>query len=480
MSSGTAPRLVLPVLCTAAVAWALGQTTLIPAFPALMRELECGPSEVAWTMTGYLIPAAVLTPTLGRLGDLLGRRRVLFWTLLVFTIGCLVSAIGTSLEIVVLGRVLQGVGGGIFPLSFGIVRESLPADRVGRGIGLISALVGAGGGIGLLLGGLIVDHGSYHWIFWSGAAISAISCLAVLAVIPESGDRAEGSVDIRGAVLLGIGLAVPLFGISRANIWGWTDPRVLGTIAAGLAILAVWVRVQLRTRHPLADIPALTARPVLTTNISTLLVGFGVFGSFILTPQLAQAPVSSGYGLGMNATEAGLVMVPGAIAMLFLGPVAGAMGSRLGSKTPLVLGAAIAAAGLVLLAFVHRSALDLVLFAAMLYAGVGFCFAAMPNLIVEAVPSSQTGEMTGFNALVRTTGSSLGTQVCSAILAGSALASVPTESAYELAFLVSAGAALAAVFVGLTIPPSRRHYHPGVAEEIGAAGPVAEPAYVRE
>jgi EmrB/QacA subfamily drug resistance transporter len=474
------PRGLLLVLCLAAFAWALAQTTLIPAFPALERDLHCGPSEVAWTMTGYLIPAAVMTPTLGRLGDLLGRRRVLLWTLVVFAAGCAISALGDSLPVVVLGRVLQGAGGGIFPLCFGIIREEQKGEAVSRSIGTISALVGAGGGLGLFLGGLIVDNASIHWIFWVTAIIAAVAFVAVFLVVPESRERAPGGVDLRGAVLLGFGLALPLFAISRANVWGWLSPATLGLAAVGFLVLLVFVRIERRTEHPLADVAALARRPVLMTNLATLLIGFGIFGSFILTPQLAQAPTSSGYGLGLDATGGGLVMVPGALAMLFLGPFSGALGSRIGNKFPLILGAAVAALGLVLLAFVHDSVWALVGFAGMLYAGVGLCFAAMPNLIVEAVPPVQTGEMTGFNALVRTTGSSLGTQVSSAILAGTAAASVPSEGSYELAFLISAAAAAGAILIGIAIPTSGRRTKSTVAEEIGAAGPVAEPAYARE
>ena len=475
-----APRGLLLVLCLAAFAWALAQTTLIPAFPALERDLHVGPSEVAWTMTGYLIPASVLTPTLGRVGDLLGRRRVLLWTLVVFAAGCAISALGDSLLVVVIGRVLQGAGGGIFPLCFGIIREEQEGEAVGRSIGTISALVGAGGGLGLLLGGLIVDHASIHWIFWVTAIIAAVAFVAVLAVVPESHSRAPGGVDVRGALLLALGLSLPLFAISRANVWGWLAPETLAVAAVGLAVLAVFVRVERRTPQPLADIAALVHRPVLMTNLATLLIGFGIFGSFILTPQLAQAPTSSGYGLGLDATGGGLVMVPGAFAMLLLGPFSGALGNRVGNKVPLILGAAIAALGLVLIAFFHDSVGALVGFAAMLYAGVGLCFAAMPNLIVEAVPPRQTGEITGFNALVRTTGSSLGTQVSSAILAGTAAASVPSEGSYQLAFLLSAAAAAGAILVGIAIPTSGRRAKSTAAEEIGAAGPVAEPAYARE
>ena len=131
-------------------------------------------------------------------------------------------------------------------------------------------------------------------------------------LIPESPVRSPGRVDVRGALVLSAGLTLPLLAISQANKWGWGDPRTLGLIAAGLAILAAWVPLQRRTPEPLADIETLSTPPVLMTNVATLFVGFGMFGSFLLIPQLAESPESTGYGFGLDATGAGLLMLPGA------------------------------------------------------------------------------------------------------------------------------------------------------------------------
>ena len=147
-------------------------------------------------------------------------------------------------------------------------------------------------------------------------------------------------------MLLGIGLVLPLFAISRANDWGWGSAPTLGLIAAGLVVLAVWVVVELRVAQPLADIPTLIKPPVLLTNIATLFVGFGMFGSFLLIPQLAELPESTGFGFGLGATGAGLLLLPGAMVMLFAGPLSGALGTRFGSKLPLAIGAAITSVGL--------------------------------------------------------------------------------------------------------------------------------------
>jgi EmrB/QacA subfamily drug resistance transporter len=464
----------LLILGVAGLAFALAQTTLIPAFPELVRALHSDPGAVAWTLTGYLVAAAVFTPVMGRLGDMFGKRRMLVVSLGFFGAGSVISALGDTIEVVVAGRLLQGVGGGIFPLCFGIIRDEFPEDRVSKSIGLMSAVAGIGGGLGLILGGVIVDNFSYHLIFWLGGVMAVVAGVAAQLLIPESPRRSPGSVDVRGAAVLAVGLTLPLVAISRANEWGWGSGRFLGMVATGLVVLAGWVALERRTEHPLADIRSLASPPVLMTNIATLLVGFGMFGSFVLTPQLAQAATSTGYGFGLDATGAGLLMLPGALVMLVVGPVSGALGARVGNKVPLTLGALITSGGLLLLSHDHSTQLAVLVLNLVMSCGIAFAFAAMPNLIMEAVPIAQTGEATGFNALVRSVGSSLGTQLTATVLAGSIAAgsTLPTDHGYTDAYLVGAGGAIVAAMAAAAIPRVRsRHAAVGALEEVGAAGP---------
>jgi MFS family permease len=251
-------------------------------------------------------------------------------------------------------------------------------------------------------------------------------------------------------------------------------------MAAGLLVLAAWVALERRTAEPLAHIPTLTRPPVLMTNIATLLTGFGMFGSFILIPQLAEAPASSGYGFGASATHAGLLMVPGSLTMLLAGPFSGVLGNRFGSKVPLAVGGLVSAAGLLLLALAHGSQAEVLIFAIVMFTGIGLAFAAMPNLIVDAVPQHQTGEATGFNALVRSVGSSLGSQVSASILAGSIVAGgLPSDGSFKTAFGLSAAVAFVAAAMALLIPIPRGPVgeHLSAAQELGAAAPLGEPAY---
>ncbi|HJW67600.1 MAG TPA: MFS transporter [Gaiellaceae bacterium] len=461
MSDATSQRphtgRTLSILGLAALAYALAQTTVIPAIPDLMSALHTDESGVTWTLTAYLVSAAVFTPLVGRLGDIYGKRRLLVVALIAFAGGSVIAAVSASLWIVVAGRVVQGVGGGIFPLCFAIVRDEFPRERVSRGVGLISAVAGVGGGLGLVLGGLLVDYASYHWIFWLGAVMGIGAAVATELLVPESPIRTPARLDLRGALVLAVGLVLPLVAISQAHDVGWASTRTLVLIGAGLVVLALWVALERRTEEPLADVEALVKPPVLLTNVATLLVGFGMFGSFILIPQLAQTPTSTGYGFGVDATRAGLLLVPGCLAMLALGPISGIVGGRVGNKVPLALGGFLTALGLALLAF-----------------------AAMPNLIIEAVPPHQTGEATGFNALVRSVGSSLGSQVSATVLAGSVVAGIPTDAGFTHAFAISAVVAACAGAVAVVIPRAPIPARAPALGEVGAASPLAEPAYSQE
>jgi EmrB/QacA subfamily drug resistance transporter len=472
----TQPMRALLVLSVAALAYALAQTTIVPALPELISGLHTDAAGVTWTLTGYLISAAVFTPLVGRLGDIYGKRRMLVVALGAFTVGSVVAALTSQLWVVVGGRVIMGVGGGIFPLCFAIIRDEFPREQVARGVGLMSAIAGIGGGLGLILGGIIVDHASYHWIFWLGAVMAVAAVVSTELAVPESPVRSPARIDVRGAVVLAVGLTLPLIAISQASSAGWGSLRTVGLIATGALVLTGWVLLERRTDQPLVDMRALARPTVLMTNLATLLVGFGMFGSFILIPTLAEASTSTGYGFGLDATRAGLVLLPGSLGMLVLGPLSGVIGSRLGNKVPLAIGGFATSAGLALLAVAHGRLLGLVLFTLVMSAGIGLSFAAMPNLILEAVPAHQTGEATGFNALVRSVGSSLGSQVSATIVAASAVSGAPTDTGFTEAFAVSAGIAAFAGAVALFVPRSSTHPHAAVLDEIGAASPLAEPA----
>lgn len=457
----SAPRqhynLTLAVLAVSALAYALMQTMVAPALPEIQRELGASPTSVTWVLTIYLLTASISTPVFGRLGDILGKERVLLMVLVLFGIGSAVAAISASLELLVAGRAIQGAGGAVFPLAFGIIRDEFPPKRVGTAIGLISATFGIGGGAGLVLSGVIVDNLAYEWIFWLGLAATVVAIAATHLFVPESPMKTPTRIDWTGAAGLAAALGCLLLAISRGNSWGWGSGEVIGLLVASSVIFTGWTRFEMRQAAPLVSIPLLRLRGVWTTNLAGLLIGFGMFGSFILIPQFVQAPAGAGYGFDASVTEAGLFLLPSAAIMLFAGPLAGALGNRFGSKVPLLAGALLCSSSFVLLTVAHSEHWHIYLASVILGAGIGLAFASMANLIVEAVPQQNTGEATGMNTITRTVGGALGGQLAASIVAGHlATSGLPEESGYTTAFLMSAIAVFIAFLAGLLIPARPR------------------------
>jgi EmrB/QacA subfamily drug resistance transporter len=458
-------NVTLAVLALGALSYALLQTMVAPALPEIQHELGATPTTATWVLTVYLLSASVATPILGRLGDMFGKERMLVIVLSLFGAGSLIAALSNSLALLIAGRAVQGAAGAVFPLAFGIIRDEFPRDRVATGIGLISATFGIGGGAGLVLSGLIVDNLSYRWIFWFGLVVVVIATIATHLYVPESPVKSPAKVDIGGAALLSAGLTAFLVAVSEGNRWGWGSAKIIGLFVAAAVLLVIWVVYEQRVQEPLVDIDLLRLRGVWTTNLTGFLIGFGMFGSFILIPQFVQAPESVGYGFGVGVTGAGLFMLPSAAVMLVAGPLAGGLAGRVGSKVPLLVGTGSAAVSFLVLSLAHDEAWQIVVAVGLLGFGIGLSFASMANLIVDAVPQHQTGEATGMNTIMRTVGGAFGAQIAAAIIANHIAAggTYASESGFEAAFIMGA-VAVAVAFGAATLIPGRAR----VAEAVGA------------
>jgi MFS family permease len=431
---------------------------VFPALPSIAEHHGAGPEASSWVLTSFFLSASVATPILGKLGDLYGKDRVLPIVLVLLCVGSVMCALAPTIGWVIAGRTVQGVAGGIFPLSFGIIRDTFPGDRVAGAIGLLSAVFGIGGGIGLPASGLLVEHAGVPWLFWSGMIIAAPAVVGVIVWVPRSPRVADAKVDWLGAALLSAALVLLLMGVTEANSWGWGSPKTIGLIAGGLVVVAVWLRVETVVPEPLIDLRLLRLRAVLMTNIATFLIGFAMFAAFALIPRFVQAPESTGYGFGDSVTTAGLLLLPSALIQLAVGPLAGRLGMRLGFRVTLMIGAVLSVVSYVMLVFLHGSPFELLLAGIFLGAGVAFGFSSMANLIVEAVPQSDVGVSTGINTIMRTAGGAFGSAAVTAILAGSVAedTGLPTESAYTAAFAAAVVVGLLALVAAWLVPRERR------------------------
>jgi EmrB/QacA subfamily drug resistance transporter len=466
-----APGRTLLILGVGTLGFVLAQTTVIPALGELQQQLGASASGIAWMVTAYLLVASVATPIFGRLGDMFGKQRLMAVSLALFAVGSVVAALADSLTPMIAGRALQGLGGGVFPLAFGIIRDEFPRDKVPTGIAMLGAIAAVDSGVGLPLGGILVDGPGYHWIFWLGAIMGVLATLTTWFWVPESPVRTPGRVDLAGALVLSLGLCALLIGLSRGADWGWGAPETIGLLAGGVAVLAIFGLVERRTAEPLINMRTFVRRPVLTTNVSTILVGSVMISTFVLVPQVAQLPEEGGdIGFGLSATQAGLLLVPGSFVMLLVAPIVGRVGERVGSKPPFFVGCLLAAIALAGLALAHGSVALVILWCSIMSAGIGAAFAAIPNLIVGAVDAHETGEATGTNTVMRNIGSAIGSQVASVIIAGHVLANgLPGDDGFTIAFAVGCASALVAAISVLFIP--------GRAPVRGASA-VGEPAAV--
>jgi EmrB/QacA subfamily drug resistance transporter len=455
------PRLVNPspnrtllVLAAGGLAYALAQTMIVPALPEIQRTFGGDPADATWLLTAFLLTAAVATPLFGRLGDMYGKEHWLLLSLGIFGLGSVVSAVAGSLGVMIAGRAIQGAGGAIFPLAIGIIRDEFPREKVATGIGTISAMFGIGGGVGLVVAGVLVDGIGVAWIFWLSAAAAAVAAWATWKYVPESPVRVHARIDWFGAILLSAALASLLLGVSEGNVWGWGSARVLGLFLGSAALTGLWAAWEWRVTDPLVDLRLMRRRPVWTTNVAAFAIGFAMFGSFVLIPQLVQTPARAGYGFGASVTASGLFLLPSALVMLFAGPVSGRLGARFGSKLPLALGAVFAAAGYFWLAALHDANIDIYLGSVLLGIGIRLAFAAMANLTVEAVPANMTGIASAINAIMRQIGGAIGAQVAAAIVSAHLILGgrFPAESGYTTAFAMSGVGAIVALFVTFAIP----------------------------
>jgi MFS family permease len=277
-----------------------------------------------------------------------------------------------------------------------------------------------------------------------------------MVLIPESTLRAPGNVHWLGAALLSGWLIALLLAVSQASTWGWGSPKTIGLIVLGVVIAALWIRAETRARHPLVDMTMMRLKGVWTTNAAALLLGFGMYSAFILIPQFVQTPKSTGYGYGASVTQSGLFLVPTTIALLITSPLGGRLSNGVGSKVPLVLGSVITTLAFIVLAAANAR-WEIYVASALVGIGVGFAFASMANLIVEAVPPGQTGVATGMNTIVRTIGGAIGAEVAASVLAANLLGSgFPDKHGYTITFSICAAVVAAGILASLAVPGRRR------------------------
>ncbi len=442
---------MLAVLSAGGISYALLQSLVVPALPEMQDALHTSESSIGWILTAFLLSASVATPIIGRLGDMYGKERLLMIVLVTLAAGTLISAVASSLWLMLVGRVVQGVGGGIFPLAFSIIRDEFPNERVPGAIGLVSSLLGIGGGAGVVLAGVVTEHLSYHWLFWFPLGIILLTAYLTARHIPESPVKTPAHINYRAAALMTAGISGVLLAITETSTWGWGSPKTLGLLAIGSAVIVLWVREELRSREPLVDMRMMAIPGVWTTNTVAFLIGVGMYSSFVLIPEFVQEPMRTGFNA--SAVESGLFLVPATIAIVVVGQMAGILERRIGSRGSLIGGALFSLAAYGLLVADSSQEWEIYASMALLGIGIGLSFSAMANLIVQNVRQEQTGVATGMNAVTRTLGGAFGGQLTATLLAANlGRGDIPTSSGFALSFGVCAIALVGALAFAFAVP----------------------------
>ncbi|WP_030600255.1 MFS transporter [Streptomyces fulvoviolaceus] len=462
---------VVAVLAFAGIVAALMQTTVIPIVPELPRLLDASASNTAWAVTATLLAAAVATPVVGRLGDMHGKRRMLLFSVVLLITGSVVCALSDSVVPVITGRALQGLAVGVIPLGISIMRDVLPAERLAGSTALMSASLGVGGALGLPSAAFIADNFDWHVLFWTSAALGALALTLVLLLVPESEVRTGGRFDLVGSFGLAVGLISLLLAVSKGGDWGWTSAGTLGLFATAVLALPAWGLYELRTDQPLVDLRTTARRQVLFTNLASVAIGFSMFAMSLVLPQLLQLPEATGYGLGRSMLTVGLVLAPQGLVMMTMSTLSARLTKAKGPKITLMCGAVIVAAGYSLSLVLMSELWHFTLIACTIGGGIGFCYGAMPSLIMSAVPASETAAANSLNTLMRSLGTSFAGALAGVILAqmttdfgGSAL---PSENGFKVVMAIGAGAALLAFALASFIPGRRT----AAQEEPTADGP---------
>ncbi len=433
------------------------QTGVVPILGVMARQLDVSLADISWTVTANLLAAAATTPLLGRLADLHTKRRVLLAVLAVVLAGSLLAATTSSFALLIVARVLQGASFSLYPIGVSILREELSPERLMAALAVLSAVLGFGGGMGLVIVGLLMrGDADYHRAFWFVSAFVALVLVAAAVVVPERLHRASGSVDWIGAAGLAVGLSLLLLTITEGNPWGWTSARTLASALAAVGVLALWWWWERRCSQPLVSTTMLLRRPILLTNIATVAVGMGLYFGFLGLTGFVQAPAGSGYGFAATVLTASIVfLLPGAIAGFLTALASGRYIDRFGARLVLVVGIAIGMAGFAMLAIAHSEPWQVIAAGVLVNVYISLAYGALPSLVVREVEPGETGVATSMNAIARTIGASTAAAIV-AVLLSRAGNGHPPESSYTIIFGLGALTGLIALVLIAASKPRLR------------------------
>jgi EmrB/QacA subfamily drug resistance transporter len=436
----------------------------------IRRDLHASLSQLEWTVNAYTLTFAVLLLTGAALGDRLGRRLMFSVGLGIFTLASAAAALATSPTMLDLARAVQGLGGAIvMPLTLTILSAGVPRERRGLALGLWGGISGLAVAFGPLVGGAVVSGISWHWIFWLNVPIGLVLAPLALARLDETHGPSE-RLDLPGLALVSAGLFGIVWGLVRGNSLGWGSAQIVGALAVGAVVTALFVAWELRAEHPMLPMGFFRDRTFALANVASMLMFFGMFGSIFLLSQFFQTVQ------GYSPLQSGLRILPWTAMPMIVSPIAGALSDRVGGHRLMGVGLALQAAGLAWLAAVSSAGVPYVdLVAPFSVSGVGMAlfFAPVANVVLSSVRSEQEGKASGANNAIRELGGVFGVAVLASIFAHAGGYRTATTYVHGMSTAVYVGAAVVAVGSLAALAISRR---PRPVQEAMEARPLLEAA----
>ncbi|WP_157134745.1 MFS transporter [Sphingomonas sp. PAMC 26605] len=425
----------LAMLAVTSASYALVQSMVSPALETLRFALNTSQAGISWVLAAYLLSSAVLTPVLGKLGDQRGKKSILIAALCVLVLGCGVSAMATSLPVMLAGRIMQGASGVVLPLAFGVLREMSPDEAVAESVGLVAAMSSVGGGLGVLVAGPIVATMGVQWLFWLPAISNGIIALLLFRILPSTTVSLGGKVNWFAAAALSIALLCLLLPLSLGADIGWLSLPAVALFLAALTFGTAWILIESKSSYPLVDMAVFRLRSVWTANLVSLLFGVVLYSAMGFIPSFMQVPAATDYGLAASVTLSGILFLPTTFAMFAGGLLAGRLTRALRPKPVLIAGMLCPVIGLLGLVVAHDHRWEVALASAVAGLGFGAALSTLSIIVVSSVPEDQTGAAASMNANIRTIGGALGAAIVSSILESNrGLGGFPTESGYEIVF----------------------------------------------
>ena len=461
--------LVIAVLALCGTLVSLQQTMVLPLLPDLPDLIGTTQGNASWIVTATLLSGAVATPVISRMADMYGKRRMILLTLVIVAVGAALGALTSALPVLIIARLLQGVGLALVPIGIATMRDELDPEQVPLAVALMSATLAIGAGAGLPLGGFLAEAVDWHAVFWLPGILAVVMIFAVRTVVTESPVRSAGTFDVRGALLLSTALILLLVGISKGSEWGWADQRTVGSLVLGLVLLVALVPMELRRPTPLVDMRTAAKPAVLLANVISILMGFGMFANMLVSTQLLQTPTDSGYGIGLDAMNAGVWMAPSAIAFGAMAPVSAWFTRRFGPETTIAIGAGIMTISYAARVPLSETLAQVAIGSVIVSIGTALAYSALPTLIMRSVPVTETAAANGLNTLLRSIGTSTASALVAAIFAASVVSTgtaYPTFGSMALIFFLASGVSALSVLLILPLMRGRADGTPPLSNEL--------------